>query len=198
LPSQAGEKAPPKTGNPPQINLPLKFVLPHEELKLIRKKKELQIAQAELKLESLKMQQIILQNNLQMLQTLTNLKLETIKKLSNLYAEKIKELQIAGMKAYARVGDVVITPNLAIKSGEEVGQGLKLQVSDKGIFLEDEKTKTKLIVPVFTTNPKEFVENITNQIEKGKKFEEVYQLTSGETFQTFSTPNPSVNVNVSK
>jgi len=152
-------------------------------LELVRKKKELELEQIRLKLKTLELQQKILENQLRTVKTITETKLQILNELKKVYSEKAKELSVASLELYGVVGKVGITPNLALRSGEQIGKDFKFEITDFGIFLEDERTGEKLIVPTYSKSPEDLVKAVSKQIEKGKEFGQTFQLQSGEVYQ---------------
>jgi hypothetical protein len=181
--AQGGSHQPNPQANPSlSVSSPisLKLILPPEELELIRKKKEMELKQAEYRLKMLEAQQRILETQLKQLETQTQMALELINKLKQTLIEKIKEAQVSGIRSYGVVGKVLITPNVALKSGQEVGKGLKLKIDKKGVYVVDTKTKEKLVVALQTDNPKSYVEDIINQVSKAKDLQDITQPQNGQ------------------
>ena len=165
----------------PQINL--KLLLPPEELELIRMKKELELQKAQLKMQELQLKQLQLQTQLERYRVKSQIEIETLKELEKMAKTKIKEMSVSSLKVLGVVGKVVITPNLAVASGEEVGRGLTLEVTQRGVFVVDKKNGNRLVVATYTTKPEEIVKVVKQTLKESQEVGQTFQLRSGERFR---------------
>ena len=163
-------------------NLSLKFILPTEELKIIEQKKLLEAKMLELRLMQNQLQEEKLRAELEATKALTEMKIKTYKRLESIVNAKLKELQIADFKANGIVGNVVITPNLTIQNGTEIGKGLKLVIEKKRVLIKDNKGNY-LVVPIQTSNPEELVQKVSTSINQANKIPQTFKLLSGEEFR---------------
>ena len=166
----------------PTSNISLKFILPPEELKIIEQKKLLEAKMLELRLMQNQLQEEKLRAELEATKALTEMKIKTYKRLESIVNAKLKELQIADFKTNGIVGNVVITPNLAIQNGTEIGKGLKLVIAKKKVLIKDNKGNY-LVVPIQTSNPEELVQKVSTSINQANKIPQTFKLLSGEEFR---------------
>jgi hypothetical protein len=169
------------SGGEPKVSL--KLLLPPEELELIRVKKELELKKARLKMQELQLKQLQLQTQLERYRIKSEIEIESLKELEKMSKTKLKEMSVSSLKVLGVVGKVVITPNLAVASGEEVGRGLVLEVTKRGIFVVDKKGGNRLVVATYTTKPEEIVRVVKQTLKESQEVGQTFQLRSGEKFR---------------
>ena len=166
----------------PKTDLSLKFLLPPEELQIVQQKKALEEQQLQLRLMKAKLEQAKLKAQLEATQALMRIKTETYQSLQKIIEAKLRELQTADLQVEGVVGNVVITPKLAIQNGTEVGRGLKLIVeNEKRVIVRDSKGNY-LVVPL-ASNPENLVQNVSASLQKVNNLPQTFQLLSGEKFK---------------